>query len=247
MATYQRTHHVGFWPKRLTVPGLLALIFGIIGATFLIIGIVMAVNHASFRRNAVETTAVITEITEYHSGDDVRHTVHVRYEVNGITYDNTLNEYSSDMYVGGTITIYCESDNPQNVRGNVLGYLGVIFACVGGAFVAVAAVLIIVNLRKSGEIRRLMESGRREHVPISEIRQLSNVRINSLYPYIIICRWREPLGEELEFKSRYILEDPHYPLEQAGITTMTIYMDEDNPRKYHMDTTPLEELSVRMS
>ena len=78
-------------------------ILKILGSIFLVIGIMMLsaglyfkISFEEFRKNAKETTAVITSI----SGTGDSNNVLVEFIVDGTRYSGSLNYYNSNMYVG---------------------------------------------------------------------------------------------------------------------------------------------------
>ena len=91
------------------------IIFAVIGILLLAGAVGFYVKNTKFKNNAVEITGKIVDIQSYRdSDDDLNHSVYVSYSLDGEEYNNVpLNFYSSSMYVGQSITLYCDPKHPE--------------------------------------------------------------------------------------------------------------------------------------
>ena len=82
------------------------VIFAIIGAIIIVAGAYFMKSFNDFKKTAVETSAVITNIERHRDSDgDINYTPIVRFEVNGQTYGGDLGYYTSGMQTGQKIDI----------------------------------------------------------------------------------------------------------------------------------------------
>ena len=112
----------------------------------LVIGIVV-ICVASSNLKKIDTypttTATITHIEVEHIGDDTHHTVYVKYEVDGIEYENTLGEYIAGYAKGKEVTISYNPDNPEKILSS--NKFSVIMMYVVGTIFVIVSVLLIIK------------------------------------------------------------------------------------------------------
>lgn len=227
------------WKQGVNIPRLLALVFGIIGLVFFILGGTLFLEDARFRQNAVETMATVVSGGQYTDGGS--NGTYVEYMADGRLIQSRMSESSSDYSVGSTIKVYYSKDDPTIVRGDVNRVIGIVFGGVGAAFLVVAAILLIAGASRANANKRLLEDGYKVYAPITGIERNTAVRINSRNPYNIICQWTDgATGRQHVFKSGYLLDDPAYYLGSRSISDMPVYIDRNNPGRYHMDLSELE-------
>lgn len=169
-------------------------IFMIVGMAMLIAGIVILVINGRFMERAEEVTAVITDIGSYrNSKGETSHKVLVEYTYAGKLYENAeLNFYSSSMYEGKEISVFCDPDNPGHIRSNQgMTLLYGIFIGMGILFLTISAIVIGIALRKSSRRKRVRESGRKLYATVEEIALNTSLRMNGRHPYVIYCIWKD--------------------------------------------------------
>lgn len=231
--------------KKKSTVTLIFFIFGILGIVLLAVGAAILNSGIEFRKNAVETKAVITDIQTYGSGDDVNHSVWVEYEYDGKLYkDIRLNEYNSGMHVGKKITILVDPKNPQKVSteyglilaGGLLILMGVIFSCVG-------IIPTIVGIRKSSLQKKLIAEGRFIYAKVESITQNTSYRVNGRSPYVVYCTYQDEYrGVMYRFKSGNIWENPEYFLQPGS--DIRIYVNGEDYSKYYVDVESMIENKV---
>ncbi|MCQ2386034.1 MAG: DUF3592 domain-containing protein, partial [Clostridia bacterium] len=86
--------------------------FILVGLIFLAVSVLLTVN----RNSDWKTTEATIESIEYYGEDD--YVVMVRYTVNGKTYVERLNEYSSSYAEGETVEVRSNPQNPAEMQSN---------------------------------------------------------------------------------------------------------------------------------
>lgn len=122
---------------------LLGTICSMIGVMFIIAGVFMIVSVIRFRQLAIETTAEIIEINRTAHASNDRYSIDsisVAYSIDGEFYNGNYKTTSNTNKEGDYITIYYNSNNPNQIRtdisfisGIMIGMLGIFFGAAGFA------------------------------------------------------------------------------------------------------------------
>lgn len=139
-------------------------IFGIAGLCLLIGGVFLFSSSMKFQKRAVKLEAEIVSIETHRDSDgDVSHSVYVTYNYNGRTYDFvSLGSYSSGMYVGKIIEIYCDPEKPGHIMSGFGIYLAPIILLVMGLVSFLVGLIPIMNsISRSRLTRNLLTAFRR--------------------------------------------------------------------------------------
>ena len=118
------------------------IIFIIAGLFFVGIGIYVAFFHTG---GYEKTTAEITGFEYVHHPGKKNHNNSVpivKYEVDGVTYEGTIDNTSSTYTLGKIITIYYNPENPNQIKGNSRT-LGIFVAAMGLLTLGAAPIIII--------------------------------------------------------------------------------------------------------
>lgn len=214
---------------------ILKLIFIVIGLAMTAGAIIVGLHNKKFFRNAEQTTAVITDIESTRNRrngvTEYNHTVYVTYEVDGVQYNKVrLGYYNSGMYEGKTIKVYYNKDNPGKIKtkGSSM-VISVILSVVGGVFLLVGIILVIVFMPRNKKIKQY---GNRYEADIINITVNRNVRVNGRHPYIVDCQVADAFtGVTSLYRSKNIYED----INVYGIVKVPVYVDPKNPSKYYVD------------
>lgn len=212
-------------------------IFAVIGILLIAGAIILFVNGMRFRQSAVSITGEIEDILySYDSDGEIDHEVFVTYTFEGKTYDMVrISEYSSNMYIGKSITLLCDPENPGNVKIEssiffvfiTLMIMGIISFCIG-------AVPCIISLKKSHRAKYLLAHGRVlcgtvEHVDLNR-----SYRVNGRHPFVIYCAWKDEYSDTLyRFKSDNLWTDPSHAFPEGS--EIDIYVDRNDFGKYYVD------------
>ena len=151
-------------------------VFTILGGIFVIIGFNFIINNISFQAEAVSIEGVITNIeTERYRNNKgetrTRYNVSIDYEVNGVKYENRINEYRSSMRIGDEITLYYLPDAPWIVRtglkNDTVG--GAFFAGIGSIFFVIGIIFIINMVKKSALKKYLIQHGKMIYAKVTSV------------------------------------------------------------------------------
>ncbi len=215
-------------------------IFAISGIAVMFFGFNQKNSDEEFIKNSKTAQATITDINTRTtgSGDDRRteHDVFVSFYVDGKKYDGEINSYNSGMHVGNRIKIYYNPDDPDDfisesdANGNIVAILiGTIFALVG---IIPIVVMIINSITKN----KMIHDGESIQAQIDAVQMNTSIRVNGRCPWNIYCSCFDTMtGEKHLFKSKNFYGEFTGAFEQAGITTVNVYIKPGNYKKYYVD------------
>jgi len=217
----------------------------IVGALLLSSAVYTAVTTQIFLTEAELTDGVVIDLVASRSSDSVTYSPVVQFE----TYSGQVVDLHSSTgsnppsyEVGEIVLVYYRPDTPSDARVDsffslwgatlILGVLGALLAFLGGLF---------VYLLRSNKVK--LEYYREHGLPvearIKSVEQNNALEVNGKNPYRLFADWKDPAtGQFYIFKSVNIWFDPSDYLESD---TVTVFVDQDNPKKYAMDTSFLPE------
>lgn len=221
---------------------ILSVVFFIIGAGIMVLGVYIQIDSRSFQKEAVKASAKITEINERRDSDgDIVHDVYVAFTVDGERYSGALGEYSVGMREGGITTVYYKPDNPGNFRGPSSGFLGLIITGFGLIFFLVGGLQVFFKIKNRISANKLLETGRRVDANIDSVTYNYSYRVNGRHPMVIQCTYVDPFSRKVfTFQSENLWFNAEAVIQSAGLATMPVYMDEAKPSRYYVDTDILK-------
>lgn len=127
------------------------IVFAFIGIVFFIVGIAIyfpfKANMKRLKEEGAYTECVISKIESYGYDDDITYDVYADFTPEGTeSITVKLNTYSSSMYIGKTIGIYYNTENPYDFMeeggaGNVIVLL--LFCGIGLLFFIVGLIVFV--------------------------------------------------------------------------------------------------------
>lgn len=212
-------------------------IFAIVGAVLLVSAVMVFVSDRKFMAEAQEINGVIDTIEAYRNSDDeVNHRVYVNYTYNGKQYNKIqANFYSSNMYEGKEIILYCDPQHPERIVVHganvfaviILFFMGVLFLCIG-------IFPVIRSYRQKARTKKIRETGRTLYATVYEIDYATNYTFNGRHPYIVYCSYRDDYKDiEYRFKSEYIWVNPEPHITLGSM--VRVYVEENNYKNYYVD------------
>lgn len=220
---------------------------------FLVVGIGLLAGaffygryYISFKAGAEEVTGEITRIEEYYDSErELRHHVYVSYTYDGVDYDDvSIGSYSSSMYEGKEIELFCDKKNPGHIMRKSDGSFGVIIlAGMGVVFALVGAIPLLVMIRKKSKNKEILEKGQVLHALVDSIEYNTNVAVNGAHPYVIFCSYRDEYKDiTYRFKSENIWTDP-FLVFQPG-SDIEVYVEPGDYSKYYVNAQKMIEQKV---
>lgn len=220
------------------IPG----IFIIVGICILVAGIFWLMSAIRFKENGAAVPGVITRIeSHYDSKGENSHTVFVSFEYGGSVYsDVRLNSYSSSMYEGKEITLYCDPDNPRRIQVDSMLYFGPgILMGIGFVFVLIGGGILIPMVVRSLKGKKVRELGKSIYAIVEQIGYNTNFSVNGAHPYVIYCTYRDDYRDiTYRFKSGNLWSDPSVVFPVGS--TIEVKVMENDYSSYFVNTEELD-------
>lgn len=221
---------------------IIGLMFFLIGMAFVVAGLLTWRANVEFFETALPTDATIVDIQTYRdSDDDVSHSVFVDYTVDGVEYEyRELGMYSSSMYIGKTVEIYYDPQDPGDIKSKTGSTLiAVIFVAIGGIFAVIGGVILGVQI-KAKRKTKLKDTGTCIRLPITQI-VTTNTSVNGVTGHVVICDNPDASGGTLNtYRSNPCYEWLSDYLNPGDI--VAIYYDPANPNYYYVDIDDVQKV-----
>ena len=226
--------------KQRRIYNIIAGVFGIMGVIFLIVGGVVFLRQKSFVEGAAEVEGKISRIESSIDFDgETDYKAYVSYEYDGEEYKGVrLSEYSSSMYEGKKIELYVEREKPENVRVKSMIYLfPVIIAGMGGIFLIVAIIMIIISFKLKGVRKKLKETGMKIYAQVEKAIVETAYTSKGRHPYRLECvYYDERSGQPVICTSDIIWEEPDGYIGKY----VSVYVDREDRSRYVVDLESLK-------
>lgn len=115
--------------EELNIP---VMIFCIIGVVLTVFGFLVLKND-NFKLNIISAQGTVTSVQTKTSADGVLESraINLRYVANNSDYTATIDNYSEEISIGESITLYYDILSPENISVQRKGYIGYIAAILG--------------------------------------------------------------------------------------------------------------------
>ena len=212
-------------------------LFALIGAILIIVGIIMQKNNSEFLETAESTNAEITDIATSHDSDgDVHHSVFVKFEVDGETYEGQLGQYDSGMYVGKEVTVYYNPDNPHNFKGSNSGFVGYFMIIFASIFFLIGIIPLFLSGKKSKKNNAIKQTGTLINAEIDNVFLDTSYRVNGRCGYKLTAHATLPNSDKIyTFESNRTWSNIKAAIETHSITTVPVYVDLNDTTQYYVD------------
>ena len=222
------------------------ILFALIGSLFFAIGAYLVISTLTFKINAEEVMALITDMIPYEDSDgDTSYEVEVEYEYEGFTFSAVLDTYSSGMREGEWISILVNKDDPMEIvePGTNL-VIGIVFMALGGIAILVGGVSYIKEQKHKKKLDDLRKNGKRLQARIDQITLNENIAINEEHPYIIWCSYVDEFsGARFEYKSENIWNDVYEVCDVGSV--IDVLVKPDDYLDYVVDVDSLIDYSIK--
>lgn len=226
---------------------ILKYVFTAIGLGLLVGTFFSYKSTQDFLGSALATEGTVIELVRSRSSDSVTYKPVVRF----MTRDGSLIEFMSSSgsnppsyYEGERVEVLYQEFSPQQAKINgffslwglslILGILGAVFALVGLS-------IILFGKLKGRKIKYLKENGISVNARFTGVEINSSLEVNGRNPYRISAQWKNPATSELHiFNSENIWFDPSDHIDRDELTVL---IEKDNPKKYHVDTSFLPKVA----
>jgi hypothetical protein len=153
------------------------------------------------------------------------------------------NGKNKKYYVGDKFRVFYLIDNPDKSRISDGKKGGRTIIIIGIAMLLFDLYVIYLNRSGNKSANKFRTTGRKVEAEITGIETDMNTTVMKKHPYIINCRWVDPItGKEYTDAIKQIWKDPAPLL--AGRNHIDVYIDRDNPDKYFIDVEFLGDIKA---
>lgn len=214
-----------------------AKIFLVLSLVTILTGTLIFLEASSFQKKAkvTEGTVVLRDATYFYVqylSDDGKVRTH-----------RGSHGKNKKYYIGDKFKVFYLINNPDRSRisDGKKGGRRVIIA--GMALLLLALLGIYQNRKKNKSANNLRTTGRKVQAEITGIETDMNTTVMEKHPFIINCRWVDPMtGKEYSHSIKQLWKDPAPLL--AGRNSIDVYIDRDDPEKYFLDDEFLGEIKA---
>ena len=222
----------------LKIMGFIPLIGGFI---FLLVSLWLFVEGQNFKKNALTTTAVITDIQTASERDFVQvgtdtktkkvYTVYVEYEAGGKKYSGMLDSYVTGMNVGESLTVYYDPVNPAVIKSEY-GTEPTILIFGAAGFMLVGIIMIVISSVSGRKQRNVVNTGIMAVGVITDVYIDRNVSVNNCNPYKAECQVIDARTNEM-----YLYSSDSYTNDIRHLKgcKVPVYYNPDDPSEYYID------------
>ena len=221
---------------------------------FLLVGTIMLLGSFNFYSKtqdflevAITTKGYIIKLIEVNSSDPITYKHVFEFSTkNGESINITSSSSSNppSYSVGEAVEVLYVEASPSEAKINSffsLWAIPIILGVLGSVFFIISSWKITYSNIKEKRIRRLKETGLSILASYQSVELNRSLEINERNPYQIHTQWINPTTSKVHiFKSENIWFNPS---EYIVSDHLTVYVDQDNLKKYYVDITFLPGLA----
>ena len=111
-------------------------------------------------------------------------------------------------------------------------FLPGVFASIGLPFVIIGLAALFYSLHRRQLIQKAVNEGQYVMADVEHIEQNTSVTVNGKNPFIVICRYQDPVTDDMhEFRSRNL---NYYPKELLN-SRIRVFVSQKSPKYYYVD------------
>jgi len=221
--------------------------FSFIGICLLAGAFFIYQNTSDFISHALTADGTVIEYDKYKSDGTTMYSPVVRFttaEGIAIEFRSSVGTSSPPYSIGDTVGVLYLPANPEKANINSISGLwtgAIILSILGSIFFLIGFVIIFIGFFKQNKAKRLKEQGQKIKAKFQSVERNLALSVNGKNPYQILSQWQNPKTKKLHiFKSDDIWFDPSDFITENEIT---VFIERDNPNKYHVDISFLPEVS----
>lgn len=225
-----------------------------IARIFLVVGLSMFAGAAywifhteQFVRGAKSAQGQVIKLEHSRSSNSTSYYPVVRFRTGSgqeITFRSSFGSNPPSHRVGeAVIVMYSESTpNDARIHSFLSLWLGpTIVGGIGSVFALIAAGILYWRRRAAELAQYLRRHGTPIQTDFQNVELNTRLRVNGRHPWRIVTQWKNPSTGELHlFHSDNLWFDP---TSYISTKQLVVFLDRNNPKRYHMDVSFLPKLA----
>ena len=208
----------------------------LVGLIFLASGILLYNYNNKIISKGKEINAIVQKIDKYK--------ITLTYMDNDKTKNITYTAFFNKEKVSDNVKLYCKDNICKTSHSLELSYIFML----GGLIVFILSLIsfLKVNIKYRKYTKVSSNKGIKIDARIVGIEVDSSIEENHVNPYYVICNAVNPVtNKEENYRSENIWFDARKIIEENNITTLPVYIDENNSNNYYVDISKLNIKSIR--
>lgn len=230
---------------------LVRLIFVLGGSALLAGAFHVAQSSRAFLAASSRAEGEVLALLPVRSGDAVTYKPFVRFQdAQGVRHDfeSSISSYPPGYQEGERVQVIYDPRGRHAPRlDSFMALWGgpLVMGILGGGFLAAGVGMALhgrVRRLRRGNADALLGTGQRIEAEIRAVELNPAVSINGRHPWHLICHWQHPVTREIHiFESGNIWFDPSSHVQADKVP---VYIDPEDPRRYHVDLSFLPKLAA---
>lgn len=222
--------------------------FTVVGLGMLVGSFFIYQNTQYFLNDALTTEGTVIELVRSRSSDSTTYRPVVEFKTHGgskVEFTSSSGSNPPSYSKGEVVEVLYQESSPEQAKINgffslwgastILGGLGAVFFLVGIS-------IILFGSLKRKKIEHLKKNGIAIKAKFQSVETNRSLDVNGRNPYQICVQWKNPATSELHvFNSDNIWFDP---TDHINNDEITVLIDKDNPKKYHVDISFLPKVAA---
>ena len=234
-------------------PATIKYAFFLVGVGFLIAAIALFVNKRTYLKDAISTEGTVTELIRTRSRSKSSSSTSTTYRpvVEFKTKDGSIVEFTSSTGSnppsysrGESVGIYYDEEFPE--RATIDDFTSLwgattLFGFFGSMFFLIGFIPTLIGRSLNKQVGYLIENGVAIKADFQMVKRNKALTVNNRHPYKIYAQWMNPATSKVHvFSSENIWFDPTAYIESDELTVL---IEADNPKKYHVDVSFLPRMA----
>lgn len=221
--------------------------FAVIGIALLLGAVAIGQHTRSFLSNAVRADGTVVALDALHDRGSTTYRPIIRFQTPSGTVEFRSSSGSNPpgYTVGDTIPVLYSPAKPNEATPDEFFPLWGAATIVGGiglVFFAIGATMVVLARRSSRREAYLRSRGVPVQARIQGIEENESMQVNGRTPYRITAQWLDPATSRIHiFYSGNIWFDP---TDYVTGEHITVLLDRNNPKHYHVDISFLPQLAT---
>jgi len=206
----------------------------LIGVIFCALGIFYPIDFILFKLNAERVSCEIVQIIEDTNSDNERcYDLYVSYSYGGIDYERIkIDDWDKPVQVGKSISMYCDSKNPKDLRKNNPSVITIIINIIPLLFGLFALFIGITPILGIYQDMKLLRTGKVIYATIDSIEEIRRHKHNSIYE-LNCYYYDEFIGKAYRFREMLFDKSQYEKLHEGD--TIKIVVNPEDYRYYKID------------
>lgn len=229
------------------VLSVLKYLFSIVGAVLLLGAAASYKSADDFLAEAVSARGTVAALERSQNGDSVSYFPLVIFtDEQGETqrFRSSTGRNPAAYGVGEQVEVLYLSNRPDEARINALSSIWgvtIVLGVLGGVFFSIGMAMLLIARSKARKADHLKRHGVVVQAVMKPVERNDSLTVNGRNPYRIVGHWLNPKTSEVHiFKSENIWFDPS---DYVTGETLKVFVNRDDPKKYHVDISFLPRLA----